>query len=491
MLKKGKYGDELGLPVDQISWTTYALTHRHALFNTARLRHLLTNCGFRLPGEAQQIDRIMTTFAQCYWEDNAGDQYRCPCQDQDTVFLLAYAIIMLNTDLHKSGQAPSASYRNKQRKKMTKSEFISNLRGVISVEELAPEYLSEVYDSIEDHPIALQDSGVSESSTVVSESLSTMVSCMLDNVKTVDALLRALAIHEYRFITLDDANEVCRTDLCDLTQRCFAKTWHQFHGLINTALEIAHLDLQGMQPCLDIIKYALSVTVLLEMPMERAAFMGQLGRFKLFNAWRRGEGGGLSSNHESYKQDDWYLSIETACSPAGYANGVWPALEKLNDLTIELRSTLAVDVEDRKTMSHAVGRLRNGEFLMNDPVRAFLREGNLFKRSNRSGRSVEYRFFLFSDMLIYAKQIGSSDAYKIHEELPLILMKVVDWFPPDMKKESKRAFQIYHPRKKFMVLCSTREERKSWVTSIRIAIEKELERKVSIEAARMAAAKSH
>jgi hypothetical protein len=199
---------------------------------------------------------------------------------------------MLNTDLHKSGQAQSASHRKKQRKKMTKSEYIANLQGVISVEELAPEYLSEVYNSIEDHPSALQDFGVIVSSTALSENLGTMLSCMLDNVKTVDALLRALAIHKYRFVTLDNSSEVCRADLSDLTQRCFAKTWHQFHGLINTALEVAHLDLQGMQPCLDIMKYALSVTLLLEMPMERAAFMGQLGRFKLFNAWRQGEGGG-------------------------------------------------------------------------------------------------------------------------------------------------------------------------------------------------------
>lgn len=67
-------------------------------------------------------------------------------------------------------------------------------------------------------------------------------------------------------------------------------------------------------------------------------------------------------------------------------------------------------------------------------------------------------------------------------------MKVVDWFPPEMRKnESKRAMQIYHPRKTFLALCSTPEERKSWVTDIREAINKELERKVAIEIARKAA----
>ena len=68
-------------------------------------------------------------------------------------------------------------------------------------------------------------------------------------------------------------------------------------------------------------------------------------------------------------------------------------------------------------------------------------------------------------------------------------MKVVDWFPPEMRKDaSKRAIQFYHPRKKFLAFCSSNEERKSWVTDIRQAIDKELERKVTIEIARKAAA---
>ena len=34
------------------------------------IRHFLTKCGFRLPGESQKIDRLVTAFGQCYWEDN-------------------------------------------------------------------------------------------------------------------------------------------------------------------------------------------------------------------------------------------------------------------------------------------------------------------------------------------------------------------------------------------------------------------------------------
>ena len=51
--------------------------------------------GFRLPGEAQKIDRIMEKFAEKY----------CKCNPKtftsaDTAYVLAYSVILLNTDAH-------------------------------------------------------------------------------------------------------------------------------------------------------------------------------------------------------------------------------------------------------------------------------------------------------------------------------------------------------------------------------------------------------
>ena len=57
------------------------------------LRQLLR--GFRLPGEAQKIDRIMEKFAEKYCEDNPN-----AFPIADAAYLLAFAIIMLNTDAH-------------------------------------------------------------------------------------------------------------------------------------------------------------------------------------------------------------------------------------------------------------------------------------------------------------------------------------------------------------------------------------------------------
>lgn len=51
--------------------------------------------GFRLPGEAQKIDRIMEKFAERFTKCNPRAFSRA-----DTAYVLAYSVIMLNTDAH-------------------------------------------------------------------------------------------------------------------------------------------------------------------------------------------------------------------------------------------------------------------------------------------------------------------------------------------------------------------------------------------------------
>jgi brefeldin A-resistance guanine nucleotide exchange factor 1 len=59
------------------------------------LREMLET--FRLPGESQLIERIVVEFSEKYCEaaENLKD-----VADKDAVFILSYAIIMLNTDQH-------------------------------------------------------------------------------------------------------------------------------------------------------------------------------------------------------------------------------------------------------------------------------------------------------------------------------------------------------------------------------------------------------
>ncbi|KAF0905978.1 hypothetical protein E2562_008999 [Oryza meyeriana var. granulata] len=98
--------------------------------------------GFRLPGEAQKIDRIMEKFAERYCADNPG-----LFKNADTAYVLAYAVIMLNTDAHNPMVWP----------KMSKSDFV-RMNTVSDAEECAPkEMLEEIYDSIVKEEIKMKD----------------------------------------------------------------------------------------------------------------------------------------------------------------------------------------------------------------------------------------------------------------------------------------------------------------------------------------------
>ncbi len=53
---------------------------------------------FRLPGEAQKINRVMESFGKHY-------HARCPAlfRSADAVYILGYSVILLNTDQHNVG----------------------------------------------------------------------------------------------------------------------------------------------------------------------------------------------------------------------------------------------------------------------------------------------------------------------------------------------------------------------------------------------------
>ncbi|XAR59899.1 hypothetical protein NMG60_11015909 [Bertholletia excelsa] len=89
--------------------------------------------GFRLPGEAQKIDRIMEKFAERYCKCNPNS-----FTSADTAYVLAYSVIMLNTDAHNS----------MVKDKMTKADFIRNNRGIDDGKDLPEEYLGTLYDQI-------------------------------------------------------------------------------------------------------------------------------------------------------------------------------------------------------------------------------------------------------------------------------------------------------------------------------------------------------
>ena len=98
---------------------------------------------FRLPGEAQKIDRFMLKFAERYISGNPN-----AFANADTAYVLAYSVIMLNTDQH--------SEKLKGKARMTKEDFIKNNRGINDDADLPEEYLGSIYDEIRTNEIVLK-----------------------------------------------------------------------------------------------------------------------------------------------------------------------------------------------------------------------------------------------------------------------------------------------------------------------------------------------
>ncbi|KAL5562300.1 hypothetical protein UlMin_032047 [Ulmus minor] len=97
--------------------------------------------GFRLPGEAQKIDRIMEKFAERYCKCNPNS-----FTSADTAYVLAYSVILLNTDAHNS----------MVKDKMTKADFFRNNRGIDDGKDLPEEYLGAIYDQIVKNEIKMR-----------------------------------------------------------------------------------------------------------------------------------------------------------------------------------------------------------------------------------------------------------------------------------------------------------------------------------------------
>ncbi|TYH68985.1 hypothetical protein ES332_D05G026000v1 [Gossypium tomentosum] len=141
-LDKNMIGDYLGDPDElhiQVLKEFTATFEFHGMILDSALRTYLET--FRLPGESQKIQRILEAFSERFFDQQSSEIF----VTKDSVFILCYSLIMLNTDQH-----------NPQvKKKMTEDEFIRNNRAINGGQDLPREYLSELFHSISNNAITL------------------------------------------------------------------------------------------------------------------------------------------------------------------------------------------------------------------------------------------------------------------------------------------------------------------------------------------------
>ncbi|KAJ0032016.1 hypothetical protein Pint_13148 [Pistacia integerrima] len=141
-LDKNFIGDFLGDPdefhIQVLKEFTETFEFSGMILDNALRTYLET---FRLPGESQKIQRILEAFSERLYDQQSSEIF----VSKDSVFILCYSLIMLNTDQH-----------NPQvKKKMTEEEFIKNNRAINGGKDLPREYLSELFHSIANNEITL------------------------------------------------------------------------------------------------------------------------------------------------------------------------------------------------------------------------------------------------------------------------------------------------------------------------------------------------
>lgn len=120
---KAKQGKEAVFLADTQAFHEGTLTAFVATFHFAgqpllgALRMFLA--AFRLPKEAQQIDRVLQAFANAAF-DQCAEARAGQLASADVAYLLSFSIIMLNTDLHNPNIRPE--------KRMTPADFVRNNR---------------------------------------------------------------------------------------------------------------------------------------------------------------------------------------------------------------------------------------------------------------------------------------------------------------------------------------------------------------------------
>ncbi|WP_232505524.1 T4SS guanine nucleotide exchange effector RalF [Legionella clemsonensis] len=105
---------------------------------TQSLRRFLS--AFKLPGEAQKIDRLVESFSEEYYKKNPGGNIA----NKDAGYILAFQTIMLNTDLHNPNIASN--------RKMDFNGLKRNLRGCNNGADFDEHFLQELYNDIKANP---------------------------------------------------------------------------------------------------------------------------------------------------------------------------------------------------------------------------------------------------------------------------------------------------------------------------------------------------
>jgi brefeldin A-inhibited guanine nucleotide-exchange protein len=235
---------------------------------------------FRLPGEAQKIDRFVLKFAERFIAGNPSTTFA----NADTAYILAFSVIMLNTDAHN---------KNMKQKRMTKAEFVKNNRGINDGQDLPEEFLGEVYDEIQNNEIKMKDEiqeptavahgGFSSSLANVGRDLQreAYVTQSENMASKTEALFKTMVRQQKRGVVRATDHFYSASRL-EHVRFMFEVAWMPFLAGISAQLQETD-DMDVVEVCLEGLRSAIRIVCLFDMELERNAFVTTLAKFTFLN----------------------------------------------------------------------------------------------------------------------------------------------------------------------------------------------------------------
>nr|XP_024388580.1 brefeldin A-inhibited guanine nucleotide-exchange protein 2-like isoform X2 [Physcomitrium patens] len=274
-LDKGMIGDYLGEKED------FSLKVMHAYVDSFNFQGMEFDesiraflLGFRLPGEAQKIDRIMEKFAERFTKCNPK-----AFSSADTAYVLAYSVIMLNTDAHN----PMV------KTKMSKAEFIRNNRGIDDGRDIPEDFMSSLYDRIVSNEIKMKADTLAPSKQQPANSnrmlgLDAILNIVVRKpredskiMETSDDVIRHMQEQFKAKAGKSESVYYAASDV-ELLRPMVDVTWAPMLVAFSVPLDKSEDEVVTFQ-CLEGFRHAVHITAVLCMRTQRDAFLTSLAKF--------------------------------------------------------------------------------------------------------------------------------------------------------------------------------------------------------------------
>ncbi|CEJ54922.1 Putative Protein transporter SEC7 [Penicillium brasilianum] len=240
---------------------------------------------FRLPGEAQKIDRFMLKFAERYTTQNPN-----AFANADTAYVLSYSVIMLNTDQHSSKMKGP---------RMTKEDFIKNNRGINDNQDLPTEYLISIYEEIANNEIVLDTEREHAANLGIQTSAPTGLATRAGQVfatvgrdiqgekyaqaseemaNKTEQLYRSLIRAQRKTAVRDALSRFIPATSVRHVGSMFNVTWMSFLSGLSAPMQDTQ-NLETIRLCMEGLKLAIRISCEFDLETPRVAFVTALAKF--------------------------------------------------------------------------------------------------------------------------------------------------------------------------------------------------------------------